>query len=84
MTPSWVRQLNPESYGHFANLDTKYITWCDDHKCATTFRCIRRDSFMDMALLEGTHSRAYVPDSLGYDVLYYGPSTLDKMAESEL
>lgn len=28
--------LDPDTYGHFQNPDTKYITWCDDRSCATT------------------------------------------------
>ncbi|KAH8684031.1 hypothetical protein BGZ61DRAFT_455538 [Ilyonectria robusta] len=33
---TWVRALDPESYGHFSDQDTKHITWCDDRFCITT------------------------------------------------
>lgn len=29
--------IDPESYGHFSDDETKSITWCDDKTCATTF-----------------------------------------------
>lgn len=29
--------IDPESYGHFSDAETKNITWCDDKTCATTF-----------------------------------------------
>lgn len=39
---SWVERLSPESYGYFADQDTKYITWCDERECATTSMCSKQ------------------------------------------
>lgn len=33
---TWIKTLDPESYGHFSGQDTKHITWCDDRFCITT------------------------------------------------
>lgn len=33
----WIANIDPESYGGFADQETKHITWCDDRACATTF-----------------------------------------------
>ncbi|EEU34664.1 uncharacterized protein NECHADRAFT_82338 [Fusarium vanettenii 77-13-4] len=32
----WIENLDPESYGHFTDPETKHITWCSDRSCATT------------------------------------------------
>ncbi|KAH6995229.1 hypothetical protein EDB80DRAFT_877101 [Ilyonectria destructans] len=32
----WIGALDPESYGHFDDQDTKCLTWCDDRYCITT------------------------------------------------
>lgn len=33
----WIIQLDPQSYGHFDDMEMKHVTWCDDRTCATTF-----------------------------------------------
>lgn len=41
---NWVQVLDPDSYGHFSDRETKHITWCDDRQCATTFELLRATS----------------------------------------
>ncbi|KAH6995866.1 hypothetical protein BKA56DRAFT_609159 [Ilyonectria sp. MPI-CAGE-AT-0026] len=45
---AWTSKLNPESYGHFVDQDTKHITWCDDRRCTTTFELIRYASLLEL------------------------------------
>lgn len=46
----WIQRLNPDSYKHFSDQDTKNITWCDDRTCATTFELLRHSSLQDIAV----------------------------------
>ncbi|KAH8649003.1 hypothetical protein BGZ61DRAFT_376209 [Ilyonectria robusta] len=32
----WIEALDPDSYGHFDDQDTKCLTWCDNRYCITT------------------------------------------------
>ncbi|KAH6974552.1 hypothetical protein BKA56DRAFT_438075, partial [Ilyonectria sp. MPI-CAGE-AT-0026] len=36
MFKEWIRGLDPESYGHFDDQNTKCLAWCDDRYCITT------------------------------------------------
>lgn len=37
----WIRSLDPESYGHYNDSETKHITWCDDQNCKTTYGLVQ-------------------------------------------
>lgn len=36
MMQRWIALLDPDTYGHFEDPDTKHIIWCDDRSRATT------------------------------------------------
>ncbi|KAM4061002.1 hypothetical protein HRG_010087 [Hirsutella rhossiliensis] len=48
----WLETLDPDSYGHFADQETKHITWCDERGCATTFEGLQNDDFMILPAVE--------------------------------
>lgn len=48
MDTDWIKLLDPESYGHFDDEETKHITWCDDRDCATSCELLRHDSFISL------------------------------------
>lgn len=55
----WIKFLDPDSYGHFADQDTKHITWCDDHGCTTTFRLFQSVSLQYLGAFDPNGMREY-------------------------
>lgn len=53
MPKDWVKMISPDSYGHFADQETKNITWCDDRSCSTTFKLMRFTAMVRMAAVQG-------------------------------
>lgn len=47
---AWQTMLDPHSYGHFADADTKNITWCDDRSCPTSFELMQFGVFLNLVL----------------------------------
>jgi hypothetical protein len=37
----WIEMLDPSSYGHFEDSETKNITWCNDRYCITTRELVK-------------------------------------------
>ncbi|KAH7017068.1 hypothetical protein EDB80DRAFT_677910 [Ilyonectria destructans] len=60
---AWTSKLNPESYGHFVDQDTKHITWCDDRRCTTTFELLRYAGLLNL----GTNQLERMKEALEQD-----------------
>ncbi|KAH7141932.1 hypothetical protein EDB81DRAFT_760779 [Dactylonectria macrodidyma] len=72
---SWVSQLDPDSYGHFADQDTKHITWCDDLGCSTTYALFQSTALMELAMWPSWDPK-WLTDGSGH-----GMQMLDQLAE---
>lgn len=50
----WIRTLDPESYGHFDDQDTKCLTWCDDRYCITTCELLHFSALTSIPAIKST------------------------------
>lgn len=76
---AWTSKLNPDSYGHFVDQDTKHITWCDDRRCTTTFELIQYASLLHL----GTNQLDRMREALERDPPY-GVYLMDHKTNGEI
>lgn len=58
----WIKMLDPSSYGHFEDSETKNITWCNDRYCITTRELVKH--YASIKCFENRFSRFNLEETL--------------------